>query len=369
MVEISVIIPVYNVEKYLESCLNTIINQTFQDIEIICINDGSKDNSLNILKEFSKKDNRIQVISQKNQGHAVATNKGISMAKGKYLFLMDSDDMLELNALEDTYKLAEEKNVDFVLFKAINYDDENEKYYESKNYNMTELHQKVKENIFNYKDIDDLIFTIPVTPWNKLYKRELINKHNITFPEGLIFDDNVFFWKVLFNSEKIYFHNEFLFKRRWYSSSSTMNGDERFLNSIEIYNLVWDVFKEFNLFEKYKKVLYKNKVSISQFRYNHIRNEYKELFFKEMKKDFLEVFNNEEVYSDFIENIPNLFRQIFFEVLISETHSEFDYLEVKRENINLKNKKNHLTSEKKYLTKINQEIVTSNSWKLTKFLR
>ncbi|WP_069592872.1 glycosyltransferase family 2 protein [Methanosphaera sp. WGK6] len=197
MVEISVIIPVYNVEMYLESCLNTIINQTFKDIEIICINDGSTDNSLNILNDFSKNDKRIQVISQENQGHAVATNKGISMANGKYLFLMDSDDMLELNALEDTYNLAEEKNVDFVLFKAINYDDEKGIYYESKNYNMLELHQKVKDNIFNYNDIDDLIFTIPVTPWNKLYKRELINKYDIKFPEGLIFDDNVFFLESL----------------------------------------------------------------------------------------------------------------------------------------------------------------------------
>ena len=124
MVEISVVIPVYNVEDYLEECLDSIVNQTFTDLEIICVNDGSKDNSLEILNEYAKKDDRIIVIDQENGGHAVATNVGMEYATGKYLFLMDSDDSLKLDALELTYNAAEEKNVDFVLFQAINYDDE-----------------------------------------------------------------------------------------------------------------------------------------------------------------------------------------------------------------------------------------------------
>ncbi|WP_143741319.1 hypothetical protein [Methanosphaera sp. WGK6] len=148
-----------------------------------------------------------------------------------------------------------------------------------------------------------------------------------------------------------------------------MNGDERYLNSIKIYNLVWDVFKEFNLFEKYKKILYKKKMSIYLFRYNNIKKEYKELFFNEMKKDFMKIFNNTQLYHDFINNIKNPFKQIFLEVLISETHEEFDYMELKRENINLKNNLKKLNSEKIHSTKIRQDILTSNSWKLTKFLR
>ena len=108
MVKVSVVVPVYNVENFLRECLDTIINQSLKDIEIICVNDGSTDSSLDILYEYQEKDDRISVFSQENGGHAVATNVGMKKATGKYLFLMDSDDILELNALEDTYNLAEE---------------------------------------------------------------------------------------------------------------------------------------------------------------------------------------------------------------------------------------------------------------------
>ena len=131
MPKVSVVIPVYNVEKFLKECLNSIINQSLEDIEIICVDDGSTDNSPKILKEYSLKDNRIKIISQENGGHAVATNNGMALANGKYLYLMDSDDILELNALEELYEYAENKNVDFVLFPAMNYDNDKNRYYKT----------------------------------------------------------------------------------------------------------------------------------------------------------------------------------------------------------------------------------------------
>ena len=136
MVKVSVVLPVYNVENYLRDCLDSIVNQTLKDIEIICINDGSPDNSLEILREYEAKDNRITVIDQENGGHAVATNRGLKLATGECLFSMDSDDILELNALELSYNKLKEKDVDFVMFKAINYDDTNDVYYESEVYSM-----------------------------------------------------------------------------------------------------------------------------------------------------------------------------------------------------------------------------------------
>ena len=95
MVKVSVIIPIYNVENYLEECLDSIVNQTLKDIEIICVNDGSTDNSLDIINKYAAKDDRITVIDQENGGHAVATNRGMDLAKGKYLYLMDSDDFVK----------------------------------------------------------------------------------------------------------------------------------------------------------------------------------------------------------------------------------------------------------------------------------
>ena len=197
MVKVSVIIPIYNVENYLEECLDSIVNQTLKDIEIICVNDGSTDNSLDIINKYAAKDDRITVIVHENGGHAVATNRGMDFAKGKYLYLMDSDDFVKTDALEKSYKQAEEKQVDFVLFQAINYDDDNDAYYKTEQYSMERVANKVQDKIFNHKDLDaDLSFDITVTPWTKLYNREFVEKCGARFPDGLIFEDNVFFWEV-----------------------------------------------------------------------------------------------------------------------------------------------------------------------------
>lgn len=322
MVKVSVVLPVYNVEPYLRDCMDSIVNQTLTDIEIICVNDGSPDNSLAILKEYAAKDSRVSVYDQENGGHAVATNRGIELATGDYLFCMDSDDILDLRALELTYEKAIEKDVDFVLFKAINYDDENDRYYETEVYSMDKIAAVVGDDVFNYNDIKDLMFQAIVTPWSKLYKRDFIMKHNIRFPEGLIFEDNVFFYESLLKAEKIYFLKEFLFIRRWYPKSSTMNGDLRFLNSISVANLTIDVFKENNEFDNYKSHLYNKKVDVAFFRFNHIRDEFKETFFQAMKEDFINLLD-EENYDDFIESITYRNKKIFEHVLISENAIEF----------------------------------------------
>lgn len=326
MVKVSVVIPVYNVEKYLEDCLNSVLKQTLTDLEVICVNDGSEDKSLEILNKYAQKDKRMTVISQENMGHAVATNKGISLATGEYLFLMDSDDIIEYNALEVTYNKAKETDVDFVLFKAINYNNQEKKYYETKSYSMNELYERVKENIFNYEDIKDLIFTISVTPWSKLYNRQFIIENHILFPEGLIFDDNIFFWEAFFNAEKIVFLNEFLFIRRFYSTSSTNNGDLRFLDSIEINNLIWETFTKYNHFNEHKNTLYNNKILSLYNRYTKIKDEYKNIFFDEMKKSYMALLENNELFEDLLENLSPNNKNIFIQVIITDNKEDFELL-------------------------------------------
>lgn len=326
MVKVSVVIPVYNVENYLRDCLDSIVNQTLEDIEIICIDDGSPDNSIDILNEYAAKDPRMTVVRQENGGHAVATNRGMDMATGKYLFLMDSDDILELNALEDSYKKAEEKDVDFVLFKAINYDHPNDRYYETEVYSMDKIAKRVGENVFSHEDIGDLMFQASVTPWSKLYNRKFIMDNNIRFPEGLIFEDNVFFYKALFSAKRIYFLKEFLFIRRWYATSSTTAGDLRFLNSIDVINLMIKVFKEFNQYERYKKHLLNRKVSLGIMRYNKIKEQFKETYYQALRDDFLLILKDPVYYNDLISNVNYSNKKIFQQVIISETHEEFDLL-------------------------------------------
>jgi glycosyltransferase involved in cell wall biosynthesis len=118
MPQISVIIPVYNTQLYLRESIESVINQTFKDIEIIAINDGSTDNSLEILNEYSQKDSRLKVFSQKNKGLPLTRNFGIDNSKGKYIYFFDSDDILLPTTLEETYKKCEKDNLDFCFFDA-----------------------------------------------------------------------------------------------------------------------------------------------------------------------------------------------------------------------------------------------------------
>ncbi len=119
--KVSIIIPVYNVEKYLKECLNSVVNQTLKEIEIICVDDGSTDNSLSILEEYAKKDNRINLLKQENSGAGAARNKGLDSARGEYIYFLDSDDFLELNAIEILYNQIAKNQADICFFKFYKY--------------------------------------------------------------------------------------------------------------------------------------------------------------------------------------------------------------------------------------------------------
>lgn len=390
MIKVSVVIPIYNVEKYLDICLDSIVNQTLKDIEIICINDGSTDKSLDILNEYATKDDRITVISQKNQGHAVATNKGMDLTTGKYLYLMDSDDKIELDTLEKTYNIAEEKDVDFVLFQAINYDESENRYYKTENYSMTTISKKVKGEIFNYKDLGLSAFIISVTPWTKLYRRDFIVNCGARFPEGLIFEDNVFFWDMFFSAKRIYFLEEYLFTRRWHNDSSTKAGDKRFIDSLTVNDLVIDVFKKHDVFNEENRIkLYNRKIKTGFNRYTQIKDEYKELYYEAMKENFMKWVEDTNFY-DYLSYILELDNHKILDcIILSKNHSQFKYLieqytltndtyrflekndiresqlkYLKNDNEKLVQKEIQLSNEKNNLIKIIEKISSSSCWKL-----
>lgn len=184
MAEISVIIPVYNVEKYIKECLDSLIRQTFANIEIICVNDGSTDNSLLTLEEYAQKDSRIKVISQENLGVSEARNAGIKIAQGKYLSFIDPDDYVEDNMLHELYNRAEEENADIVECNLFEHRDTK---IDSKKIRRL----KIKCNLitklrillgkpYNCQDIKSDFFNIRAYSVNKLYKSELI-KNKIWF--------------------------------------------------------------------------------------------------------------------------------------------------------------------------------------------
>lgn len=201
---ISVIVPVYNVEKYLEECINSIINQTYKNLEIILVDDGSKDNSSRICDELSKKDSRIRVIHKENGGVSDTRNVGILNSTGKYIQFADSDDFMEDNMIETLYKdivesKAEVAMCSYYLFKnGIKTTDAN---YEKEIYN--------KEQILGEILLDEKIRSYA---WNKLFKKNLFDE--IQFPNGKVFEDIYIIPRVLEKSEKVVFNNTPLYYYR-----------------------------------------------------------------------------------------------------------------------------------------------------------
>ncbi len=122
-IKVSIIVPVYNVEKYLQSCMDSLVNQTLEDIEIICVNDGSTDNSLEILESYAKKDSRIKVFTIENSGNSIARNYGIKIAKGKYVGFVDSDDYINETMFEKLYNSCEQNDLDLAICKISLFDD------------------------------------------------------------------------------------------------------------------------------------------------------------------------------------------------------------------------------------------------------
>lgn len=259
MPKVSVIIPVYNVENYLQKCLDSVINQSLKDIEIICINDGSTDSSLNILKSYASQDNRIIIIDKPNEGQGIARNLGIDKAKGDYISFIDPDDYIELDMYEKMINQAKNLNSDIVICDLIKVD---EKTKQSKDFNFfieaktvikTKKIKVVPNKNISRDIIDKTLLVSPCYSWNKIYKTSLLKDNKIYFSNRRIYEDCIFILKSHILAQNISyinkaFYNYFIRKTSTIrSSSSKLNEIIKTIKEIKTY------LKEENLLDKYIK--------------------------------------------------------------------------------------------------------------------
>lgn len=195
--EISVIIPAYNVEGYIEACLKSIVKQTFKNIEIIVIDDGSTDNTLNIINAFAQLDSRFIVVKQTNKGVSVARNSGLKLAKGKFISFIDSDDYIDIDYLEKLHSSINEFDADIAVASILKHKKNYNKF--NKKYNKTICESDLQKKYKLCADNRTRFFYV----WNKLYKTELLKNNNILFIEGRVFEDVMFSVQAIYHAKKI----------------------------------------------------------------------------------------------------------------------------------------------------------------------
>lgn len=234
---VSAIIPVYNSEKFLEVCIQSLKNQTLNDIEMIFINDGSTDNSLEILEKYQKLDNRIIIINQENKGPSLARNAGLRIAKGEYISFIDSDDWINEKMYQEMYQNAQENNSDAVICDMKLIGKNNELYINGTAlnipfYNKEKVEQHIYQELLSNSQFNSAA--------NKLYKAEVIKSHHIAFNQEIYYaEDWLFNVNFLKRASTVsYINKAFYYYRRGHDSSSSSYDDNTFERTgLWVYNM------------------------------------------------------------------------------------------------------------------------------------
>lgn len=274
MKKVSVIIPVYNASPYIKECISSVLSQTYKNIEVICINDGSTDDSLNILSKLQKNEDRIKIINQSNKGVSVSRNVGINNSTGEYIIFIDSDDWIDSNTIETCIYEIDKKSLDVILFSYIretksrsNKKNIFDKGYVYFNYEDTKiLHKRIVGPLGKELARPDYLDSLG-TVWGKVYKSNIIKENNITFnnlseigtAEDVLF--NIRYFNYIKNALYI---NQYFYHYRRDNTDSITTGyiDDYSFKRKNFFNNINRILNENQLDESYKQALY-NRIALS----------------------------------------------------------------------------------------------------------
>lgn len=240
MCKISIVLPVFNGERYIKKAIESVLNQSLDDIELIVVNDGSTDNTLNIVDSFD--DERIVLINQVNQGPGAARNKAIEMASGEYVMFLDSDDWFCDGAFEIAYSEAYKNNTDISIFQIIKYG--SGIYSQNDWFNLNNFDESFENRVFNPHECKDFLFDISVSACQKIFKREFLSGINASFPEGIYFEDMPFFFYTFLKADRISIIKKHLYVRQKHPGSITESVDSKFLDTVPAGQILMDIFIE-----------------------------------------------------------------------------------------------------------------------------
>lgn len=260
-VKISVIIPVYNVEKYIGECLDYLIDQSLKDIEIICLNDGSSDKSEDVIKEYMKRDKRISLYNLEHKKQAVARNTGIRYSKGKYLLFIDSDDYISKNCCDELYNKMEKNNLDVLYFNGTTFFETPELASKFKAYGKLYSSKRQIDDILSGQDMfcymmDNSFYRD--SPCLQIYRKQYIVENNIEFLENVFYEDIYFSLKSILYAQRTMVVNDEYYHRRMRENSTTTNVISFFniYSYLKVLNAMIKLIDELNLNEKMQKYIF-----------------------------------------------------------------------------------------------------------------
>ena len=291
-IKISVIMPVYNVEKYLARALDSIILQTYENLEIICVNDGSTDNSPKILQEYAKRDKRIYVINQENRGLSGARNSGMAVMSGDYFTFIDSDDWLQLGTYQKFINILkkEERTIDIFLFNGFLFmQKEDLKTVQNVKVFGVEDWGSLKQSHFKTIREHKNPFHNTMAVWNKLFRMEWYRQHNFLFMDKMFGEDRLFSAQTYLATDNVYVFEDYLYcyRRQRESLCHTMN--ENVFNLLTICDKVKEVYKENNFFTENRYTYWEYLLREGLTGIRCCRDDLRPSFLEEMRKRLLEI--------------------------------------------------------------------------------
>lgn len=299
MYKVSVILPIYNVSQYLRECLDSVVRQTLKELEIICVNDGSTDNSLEIIEEYAVKDDRIVIITGPNGGYGKAMNKGLDRATGEYVGIVEPDDYVSLTMFEDLYRIAVENQLDMVKADFYRFERNEHGDMDMRYVYLDNTKQRYGELLHPYQDPSIIRFTM--NTWSGIYRRTMLDEYHIRHNEtpGASYQDNGFFFQTMVHSKQAMIVNYPYYRNRQNNPNSSVNSREKvYCSNIEyafIRNLlvqdkdIWERFKYIYTWKMFHNYLFTIDRISEEFRVEYVRKiskEFKEAMQRgELKKD------------------------------------------------------------------------------------
>ena len=279
---ISVLVPCYNVEKYLRECIDSIRSQTYKNLEIICINDGSTDSTAEILRQYADIDRRIRVITKENSGYGHSMNIGLSKATGEYLGIVESDDFIEPHMFETLIENALKNNLDISRGSYFEYKTEGKKDI------PVDTRYVTKNRVI--KPIDDQSpFYQPPSIWCAIYKREFLNKNEIRFLEtpGASYQDTSFAFKCYLNAERFMMIEDHLLHYRTDNINSSVNNPKKIFCICDEYNEIWRYARrDIQSFEKVRNLIPVLQFAAYKWNFNRLSGIFKRQFLRQFHQEF-----------------------------------------------------------------------------------